>query len=185
MRALGGFLRAPEPDWSFHLCRSVVCLPSGAACSRAASLCGPCDAASHAPAAGAVAARREAGKAKDETEDKEEAVAVARDSGNSSIKSPRADSSVARGAKAAPPEGTDLRRAGADENTAATAAAALDAPALLPKPQKPMAPKGGDVLSSVQKSSLASPAFKSNIAQSNFSRKKEKIKESKDIDQNA
>jgi hypothetical protein len=48
-----------------------------------------------------------------------------------------------------------------------------------------MAPKGGDVLSSVQKSSLASPAFKSNIAQSNFSRKKEKIKESKDIDQNA
>merc|ERR1719478_1069606 len=88
-----------------------------------------------------VAARREASKAKDETEDKEEAVAVARDSGNSSIKSPRADSSVARGAKAAPPEETDLRRAGADENTAATAAAASDAPALLPKPQKPMAPR--------------------------------------------
>ena len=110
---------------------------------------------------------------------------MARHSGNSSIKSPRADSSVARGAKAAPPEGTDLRRAGADENTAATAVAASDAPALLPKPQKPMAPKGGDVLSSVQKSSWASPAFKSNIAQSNFSRKKEKIKESKDIDQNA
>ena len=185
MRALGGFLRAPEPDWSFHLCRSVVCLPSGAACSRAASLCGPCDAASHAPAAGAVAERREASKAKDETEDKEEAVTVARDSGNSSIKSPRADSSVARGTKAAPPEGTDPRRVGADENTAAKAAAASGVPELLPKPLKPVVPKGDDVLSSVQKSSLTSPAFKSNIAQSNFLRKKEKIKESKDIDQNA
>ena len=166
------------------LCR-VSALGRGVLAWRAARLCVPCDAASHVQAAGAVAARREAGKAKGETKDKEEAVAVARNSGNSSIKSPMADSSVARGTKAAPPEGTDPRRVGADENTAAKAAAASGVPELLPKPLKPVVPKGDDVLSSVQKSSLTSPAFKSNIAQSNFLRKKEKIKESKDIDQNA